>query len=963
MSIRVTSNTLPNNLVRQIQQQRGNQLQLQEQLARQQKITRASDDPLAFQDVKETQSQQRSMRAYRANLDRATLTADLTESSLQSLKDTVREALQTSDLLETNINDRTNMETSANLVDELLEQVFQTLNSKNGDNHLFSGRAAQQTPFEALRDEDGKISSNGLLEFTNEDDNPPQLVEGQTYIIEDNGTGPDEVDFTAGGAPNNDPGTAFTFDGGNIPWVQGGPAALSQAADAITEETSDQLIEGKAYEIQNAGANSKFTDSGAVNNDNGTQFIFNGEEPTFDGAQLIPLDVADEELIDDPFALEEGALFKIADNTSNGEELAPVTEKDAVNAPELNEGDTVEAGKTYTAAVAGDFSALTGRLNDGSGSTDLSNLSAGETFTATAAGNLGPGLQLREAPVQAGNIYRIEEIGDDTDLSGTGAPPSASAGDIFVGDGTQPTEWDGLKLKSLQFPTKSETLSGGDPLEAGTTVQITADPNGSDFSAVGGPDGTAGDQTVGNVITVPEGSTFTLPANVEAKELIDTKNDQTTLDEGESFVVGQATPSNFLEENDELTIGETFRVIEPGDYSGLGGTTNMQVGDTFTATATGPLNANQEVSVADVGLRDVLNNDLQEGAEYVIVDDGATADFTASGATTNNVGTTFTYNGTPPDFGSNGALVEQGGSEPISDASELNIGTTYEIVDNGNNADFTESGAGQNTPGTRFTFNGTPPNFGNGVVQRVYPDTDFTAAGAADNQPGTLFTSDGSPVDFGLGGEAFQLFPERTDATDFTRSGAESNEVGTVFTFNGTKPELGADTGESGAVVAFERERLAGAYVGSLANLEFKIAEDKDVAPTNDGKRNQQLEELINGMVKLRDAYQKAADSEEDDLLTRDIALERAKEATNKLAGAEEDVLKSISDMGVKQLSIELAKNKDDNLFNSREDTIGKKLDINETELITKLRESLNTFQASLQANSRSLQLSLLDFV
>lgn len=1032
--MRVSSNTLPNDLIRQIQRQQSMQLDLQQELTRQQKVTQASDNPLVFKQISELQSQQRSQHAYRANLERATLISDLTESNLDFFKTVATDAFDTSDLIETSINDPVVMETNANLINDLLEQLINALNTRNEDEYLFSGSTTSTKPFEVVRDSNGDISAETTIQYSATDTEEPTLVLGQTYIIEAIGTGANQVDFTAGGAASNTVGTVFEYDGGDIAWIQGSEAALSQVAAAIDEDSEDLLVVGKAYQIANPGGSSQFTDSGAINNAAGTQFIYNGTKPTWDGAELIPLQVADTTLIDDPYSLTTGQLYKIAATSPLGYELPNITELDATSAPTLGAGNSLESGTTFRVEVAGDYSSLSGFVNGDVTSTDLTALNVGDVITTTTSGTLtqviagDPDVQLTEAPIQAGKTYRIEAIGNSTDLVGSGSAGLPAVGDVFVATGLQPTTWDGLELKSLELPTYDTAFAAGDTVLAGKTLQLSAfadyssltaavdyqvapafvagdtatngttvtisqDTVGTDFSAVGGPDG-SGANVVGQSFTLtadyvlPAGVEFaqpetlqkgdvittlqpiTVPAGGEMRELIPTL-DGTTLDEGESYVVGNTTKSNFLNAGDPLTVGTNYRVITEGvDYSAVGGPTaaNAILGDVFTATSAGPLPAGQ-ISVANIGVVEYPDA-LVEGQQYIIIEPGATTDFTSSGASNSNTGTVFQYNGTAPTFEGTTILVETDASgapisnDPIAAADQMVAGSFYQIVDNSGNSDFTQSGATSNDAGTIFTANDSYPNWGSAIVQAIYPATDFTAAGAATNGSGTTFTSNGDAVDFGQGGTVYQYFPERTGKTDFTLSGADNNDIGTSFVYNGTEPEFGGlDTADAGALVGYTRERLAGAYVGSDANREFYVAEDKKLSASNDGQRNRELETLVNAMVQLRDAYRLAGDAEEDDILTRDIALERAKEAANRISDSEERILLAMADMGVKQMSLSIAESQDNSIYNARADQVARGVDIDDAEVITKLTQSLDAYQASLQASARTLQLSIMNYL
>lgn len=288
--MRVSTNSFPNSLLLQLQKLQAKQVDLQKQLSSGQKIDRASDNPTAVGEVKEAESIQRQMISFRRNLDRADLITDYTMQHAEYIRDLSDEALKTSAMLNVSsgVADMPEMLSYANLVNNMLEQTLDTGNAKNGDEYIFSGSTVLTKPFEANRDADGTIAAEaGISKAVGQSD--PVLKQGQSYRI-DNNTG---VNFTDGGAPNNNVGTIFTYDGNPITWGAGGPAALTALADTITETDADKLVVGQAYEI--VGANTGgFTNAGASSNNIGTQFIYNGTLPTsWNGAELAELEIDD----------------------------------------------------------------------------------------------------------------------------------------------------------------------------------------------------------------------------------------------------------------------------------------------------------------------------------------------------------------------------------------------------------------------------------------------------------------------------------------------------------------------------------------------------------------------------------------------------------------------------------------------------------------------------------------------
>ena len=159
--MRVTENSSAISLLQQMETHRANQARLQKNLSTQQEIHVGSDDPTKFGEVKINYSLERAMQAFRANLHRGALITDLSEQHLDFTKTIAGRAIDTSNLLSTQINDRDLMATNANFINELIEQALDALNTRNGNNYLFSGATTRIKPYEALRTLDGDISATG----------------------------------------------------------------------------------------------------------------------------------------------------------------------------------------------------------------------------------------------------------------------------------------------------------------------------------------------------------------------------------------------------------------------------------------------------------------------------------------------------------------------------------------------------------------------------------------------------------------------------------------------------------------------------------------------------------------------------------------------------------------------------------------------------------------------------------
>ncbi len=192
--------------------------------------------------------------------------------------------------------------------------------------------------------------------------------------------------------------------------------------------------------------------------------------------------------------------------------------------------------------------------------------------------------------------------------------------------------------------------------------------------------------------------------------------------------------------------GQSYRIVSPGstDFTAIGAPNNL-AGTAFIATGPGTGNGVAEIyKIFKAG-------NFKVGASYKIVYPGST-NFTLLGASSSNVGTTFTATG----VGSGDGLAELGASVK---AGDFITGSRYKITNVGT-TDFVALGASANTTGTIFTATGpgtgtgtadfddsfTAGSFRAGSAYQIVStgDTNFLAVGSSSNSPGTIFTASGS---------------------------------------------------------------------------------------------------------------------------------------------------------------------------------------------------------------------------
>lgn len=159
MSTRVNLATLINTTLENVRQSTSNMSKLQEQISTGKKINRPSDDPSGARKILSLRSEDLRLDQYASNIDTATASLDFNASVLQNTSDVLQ---RITELTMQGVNDSTDQngrKIIANEINQLLETILQTANSKRLERYTFSGTETTTVPFEATRDSSGNISA------------------------------------------------------------------------------------------------------------------------------------------------------------------------------------------------------------------------------------------------------------------------------------------------------------------------------------------------------------------------------------------------------------------------------------------------------------------------------------------------------------------------------------------------------------------------------------------------------------------------------------------------------------------------------------------------------------------------------------------------------------------------------------------------------------------------------------
>jgi len=155
--MRIASNTISDQIVRQIQQLNTQQARLQAQVSSGQRITNPEDDPAAVASVLNLTSSSRQVAQFADNASHALAVSQASYAGLQSIKAVSDRAGELA-TLGTGTLGTDAMQSYATETNQLIEQAVQTANSTFNGNYLYAGTAVTTPPFTVTRDASGQIT-------------------------------------------------------------------------------------------------------------------------------------------------------------------------------------------------------------------------------------------------------------------------------------------------------------------------------------------------------------------------------------------------------------------------------------------------------------------------------------------------------------------------------------------------------------------------------------------------------------------------------------------------------------------------------------------------------------------------------------------------------------------------------------------------------------------------------------
>lgn len=156
--MRVSTNTVSDQILHQVQALGGRQAKLQNQVSTGQKIFEAEDNPAAIGRVLNLESEQRQIGQFSRNITRSLSISEASFAGLQTVKKVSDRATELA-VLGSAVNGASASAAYASEVDQLIEQSLQAVNLRLGNDYLFAGTAVEAAPFTATRNASGRITS------------------------------------------------------------------------------------------------------------------------------------------------------------------------------------------------------------------------------------------------------------------------------------------------------------------------------------------------------------------------------------------------------------------------------------------------------------------------------------------------------------------------------------------------------------------------------------------------------------------------------------------------------------------------------------------------------------------------------------------------------------------------------------------------------------------------------------
>jgi flagellar hook-associated protein 3 FlgL len=150
--------TIYNNVTGAIAQQMQSLSKLQEQVSTGERVNRASDDPVAANQIMSLHSESESLTTYTKNVTSVLTDMQQTSASLTDIDNALVQAKQLLTQASTVTTSSTDDQAIGQEINSLLEQVVSSANTQIDNHYLFGGSSSASPPYSVQRDSSGQIT-------------------------------------------------------------------------------------------------------------------------------------------------------------------------------------------------------------------------------------------------------------------------------------------------------------------------------------------------------------------------------------------------------------------------------------------------------------------------------------------------------------------------------------------------------------------------------------------------------------------------------------------------------------------------------------------------------------------------------------------------------------------------------------------------------------------------------------
>lgn len=157
--MRVTTNMAVSNLVRNLDRSYGRMVKFQQELSSGSRLNTLSDDPAAVERSLSLRTELRNMEQFQKNIDDGTGWLELSEANLGELETLFVEARGLAVQGASDTYNSQQRRAVAEQIDQFLEHAVSLSESRYRGRYIFSGTQTDAPPYQAIRDQGGKVLS------------------------------------------------------------------------------------------------------------------------------------------------------------------------------------------------------------------------------------------------------------------------------------------------------------------------------------------------------------------------------------------------------------------------------------------------------------------------------------------------------------------------------------------------------------------------------------------------------------------------------------------------------------------------------------------------------------------------------------------------------------------------------------------------------------------------------------